>query len=62
MDSLNPCHTRVAALQRSHSVLKIADRRGALCSRLERHAAAFVLSMLKINAAACLHSVLDSAL
>jgi len=53
---------------------KNADRRGAhcavasnavcaLCNRLERHAAAFVLDMLKTNAAGWrLHSVLDSAL
>ena len=35
----------------------------ALCNVLERHTAAFVLSMLKINAAAWrLHSVLGSAL
>jgi len=35
----------------------------ALCNRIERHAAAFVLTMLKINSAAWrLHSVLDSAL
>jgi len=34
-----------------------------LCNRLERHAAAFILSMLKTNAAAWrLHSVLDSML
>jgi len=64
----------VASLQRSHSVLKIAERRGArcvnasnavqtLCNRLERHAAAFILDMLKTNAAACrLHSVLDRTL
>jgi len=71
---LNPCHTRVASLQRSHSVLKNAERRGVrcgnasnavetLCNRIERHAAAFVLSMLKTNAAAWrFHSVLDSTL
>jgi len=53
---------------------KIAERLGArcgnasnavetLCNRLERHAAAFTLSMLKTNAAAwCFHSVLDSTL
>jgi len=34
-----------------------------LCNRLERHAAAFVLGMLKTNAAGWrLHSLLDSAL
>ena len=34
-----------------------------LCNRLERHAAAFILSMLKTNAAAWrFHSVLDSTL
>jgi len=34
-----------------------------LCNRLERHAAAFTLSMLKTNAAAWrFHSVLDSTL
>jgi len=33
-----------------------------LCNRLERHAAAFTLSMLKTNAAAWrFHSVLDNA-
>jgi len=33
------------------------------CNRLERHAAAFILSMLKTNAAAWrFHSVLDSTL
>jgi len=51
----------VASLQRSHGVQKNADRRGALCkrqqrcendvetlcNRIERHAAAFILSMLK---------------
>jgi len=57
---------------------KIADHRGArcanasnavetlwktLCNLLERHAAAFILSMLKTNAAAWrLHSMLDSTL
>jgi len=50
---------------------KIAERRGArcanavetLCNRLERHAVAFTLSMLKTNAAAWrFHSVLDSTL
>ena len=62
---------------RPHSVSTasktVADRRGAscavannvvetLCNRIERHAAAFVLHMLKTNAAAWhLHSVLDSA-
>ena len=35
----------------------------ALCNRLERHAAAFVLGILKTNAAGWrLHSVLDSVL
>jgi len=29
---LNPCHTRGASLQRSHSVKKIAERRGARCA------------------------------
>jgi len=55
-------------------LLKNADRRGArcanasnalqtLCNLLERHAAAFILSMLKTNAAAWrFHSVLDSTL
>jgi len=64
----------VASLQRSHTGLKKADCRGArcavasnavcaLCVRLERHAASFVLGMLQINAVAWrLHSVLDSAL
>jgi len=34
-----------------------------LCNRLERHATAFILSMLKTNTAAWrLHSVLDSKL
>jgi len=34
-----------------------------LCNRIERHAAAFTLSMLKTNAAAWrFHSVLDSTL
>ena len=34
-----------------------------LCNRLERRAAAFILNILKINAAAWrLHSVLDSTL
>ena len=34
-----------------------------LCNHLERHAAAFILSMLKTNAAAWrFHSVLDSTL
>jgi len=34
-----------------------------LCNRLERHAAAFILSMLKTNAAAWrFHSVLHSTL
>jgi len=53
----NPCHTSVASLQRSHNV-KNADHRGArctvasnavceLCNRIKRHAAAFILSMLK---------------
>jgi len=28
---LNPCHTRVASLQRSHSVKKNAERQGARC-------------------------------
>ena len=54
--------------------LKNAERRGArcantnnavelLCNRLDRHAAAFTLSMLKTNAAAWrFHSVLDSTL
>ena len=53
---------------------KIADRRvarcavasnavGALYNRIERHAAVFVFSILKINTAAwCLHGVLESAL
>jgi len=57
---------------------KIAERRGArcanaevravqtpatLCNRLERHAAAFILSMLKTNAGSWrFHSVLDSTL
>jgi len=53
---------------------KFAERRGArcanasnavqtLCNRIERHAAAFSLSMLKTNAAAWLfQSVLDSTL
>jgi len=52
----------------------MAERRGAryanasnavqtLCNRLERHAAAFVLNMLKTNAAVWrFHSVLDSTL
>jgi len=56
------------------SVLKIAERRGArcanasnavetMCNRLERHAAAFILSMLKTNAAAWrFHRVLNSTL
>jgi len=68
----------VASLQRSHSVLKnFRTPRCALCkrqqrcangvetlfNRLERHAAAFRLSMLKTNAAAWrFHSVLDSTL
>ena len=64
----------MASLQRSHSSLKNADRRGGrcavatnavytLCNRLDCQAAAFVLSMLKIKAAAWrLHSVLNSAL
>jgi len=64
----------VASLQRFHGVSKIAERRGArcanannavqtLCNRLERHAAAFILSMLKTNAAAWrFRSVLDSTL
>jgi len=60
---LNPCHTRVASLQRSHSVLH-GDRRGArcavasnavyalcaLCHRLERHAEAIILNMHKDRA------------
>jgi len=44
---LNPCHTRVASFQRSHSVKKVTDCRGmrcavtsndvcALCNHLER--------------------------
>jgi len=53
---------------------KIAECRGArcanaynavqtLCNRLESHAVAFILSMLKTNAAAwCFHSVLNSTL
>jgi len=50
---------------------KIAERRGSrcanavetLCNRLERPAAAFILSMLKTNAAAWrVHNVLDSTL
>jgi len=58
-----------------HTAFKnIAERRGArcanasnavktLCNRLERHAAAFILSMLKTNAAAWrTHSVLNSTL
>jgi len=51
----------VASLQRFHTVLKHAERRVArcanasngvetLCNRLERHAAAFILSVLKTNA------------
>jgi len=52
----------------------MAERRGAccanainavqmLCNRLERHVAAFILSMLKTNAASWrFHSVLDSML
>jgi len=28
----NPCHTRVVSLERSNSVLKIADRRGVRCA------------------------------
>jgi len=65
----------VASLQRSHRVFKKnADRRGArcanasnametLCNHLERRAAAFILNMLKTNAAVWrLHSVLDSTL
>jgi len=75
---LNPCHTRVASLQRSHSVLKncrtprcalckrqqrCANAVETLCNRLERHAAAFTLSMLKTNAAAWrFYSVLDRTL
>jgi len=74
LGTLNHCHTRVASLQRSHSVLKKAERRCALCAnasnavetlcnRIERHAAAFTFSMLKTNAAAWrFHSVLDSTL
>jgi len=30
--ALNPCHTRVASLQRSHSVLTNVDRWGVLCA------------------------------
>ena len=57
-----------------HTALKNAEPRGArcanasnavqtLCNRLERHVAAFILSMLKTNAAAWrFHSVLDSTL
>jgi len=76
--SLNPCHTRVASLQRSHSVYKncrtprcaLCKRKQrcrnaveTLCKRLERHAAAFILSMLKTNAAAWrFHSVLYKCL
>jgi len=30
--ALNPCHTRVASLKRSHSVLKNAERRVARCA------------------------------
>jgi len=55
-----------------HTAFKnIAERRGARCanavetlrSRLERHAAAFTLSMLKTNAAAWrFYGVLDSTL
>jgi len=78
---LNPCHIRVASLQRSHNVkkLQIAEVRAVqtqatlwnrcgnavetLCNRLERHAAAFILIMLRTNAAAWhLHSVIDSTL
>jgi len=58
---LKKCRTPRCALckrqQRRANVLQ------TLCSRLERHAAAFILSMLKTNAAAWrFHSVLDSTI
>ena len=72
---LNPCHTRVVSLKRSLSVLEncrspwcaLCSRHQrcvrTVCNRIERHATAFILSILKINAAAGrLQGVLDSAL
>jgi len=72
------CKTPVTPEWRPYSVhtafKKITERRGSrcanannavqtLCNRLERHAAVFILSMLKTNAAAWrFHSVLDSTL
>jgi len=72
-----PCHTRAASSQCFHSVKKscrslrcaLCSRQQhcvnvvkTLCNRLERHAAAFILNMLKTNAAAGrLHSMLDRA-
>jgi len=73
-----PVSVKVKPLSHQSGVLtvfpQIAERRGArcanasiavemLCNRLERHAAAFTLSMLKTNAVAWrFHSVLDSTL
>ena len=69
-----PCHTRPRPHSVSTAFKTVADHQGALCAvtsnavktlcnRLEHHAAAFILNMLKTNAAVWrLHSVLDSAL
>ena len=65
-----PCHVRAASSQRSKELQNRAlcsrqQRCGnaakALCNRLERHAAAFILNMLKTNAVAWrLHIVFDN--
>ena len=76
--SLKPCHTRAESLQHFHSIQKsfrsprctLCSRQQCcgnavkvLCNRQECHSVAFILNMLKTNAAAWrLHSVLDSAL
>jgi len=54
-------NAEVRAVQTSATLCKRCAN--ATCNRLERHAAAFILSMLKTNAAAWgFHSVLDSTL
>ena len=58
---LKNCRTPRCALCKRQQ--RRANALQTLCNRLERHAAAFILSMLKTNAAAWrFHSVLDSTL
>jgi len=54
-------HTAFKKMQNAE--VRCANAVETLCNRLERHAVAFILSMLKTNAAAWgFHSVLDGTL